>query len=155
MVKLRGDITMQIGREKIILVPSFLNLMQIEERLAPDNLYTLADKIGHAKITAKELVNILYCGTGRYDEQTQEWSSKWEFMEFGELLLKHEGVAELMAPAMQFIETLFASMKEDKEPKKETAKPAKKTTSRSRSTGKSSPKSRSAASDTQRLSSTG
>lgn len=134
----RGEISLQLGTKKIKLVPSFANLMEVEDKLAPDTVFGLLDKAQGNALTGKELVTILYCGTGKYNDEAMEWTSEFTFIEFGELCLKHNGIVGLLAPAVEFLTSLMVSMKaETKSVKKPATRTRKKRTpSRGKTTSK-------------------
>jgi hypothetical protein len=140
-MRIRGDIKLDVGDETINLVPSFLNLMEIEDRCDPETIFTLVAKMEKQEVKAKDLVAILHAGTGYPNKDTGDWTSKYELNEFGQLCLEAGGIVGLLAPAMELLTSLLISMKpkdEEEIKKKPTAsKRARKTTaSRGQTTSK-------------------
>jgi len=126
----RGDIKLQVRGKAIKLTPSFSNLMEIEDRLAPETVFSLLDKAKDGHLRGREVVTVLYCGTGTYDAEAMAWKSSYEFVPFGELCLGHNGIVGLLAPAIELLTSLMVSMTEDEpatdKPKKKPRTPRKK-----------------------------
>ena len=143
-MKTRDAVNLKLGKEVIRLTPSFSNLMEVEDRLPGETVFTLLEKFAPVgqdntpDIKARDLVTVLHCGTGKWDAEEGEVVYEHDFREFGEMCLLHGGIANLITPAIEFLTALLVTM-EAKEPVKKPT--PKKTTTRKRPVRKSSGKS--------------
>ncbi|MEE8499521.1 MAG: GTA-gp10 family protein, partial [Kiloniellales bacterium] len=57
--KERGEVTLELGGESYVLVPSFGAVCEIEDALGA-NLFTLGRRLALAEITAREVIDLAH-----------------------------------------------------------------------------------------------
>ncbi len=106
--KERGEVTLELGGESYVLVPSFGAVCEIEDALGA-NLFTLGRRLALAEITAREVIDLAHACLA-------QTGVKLDKAALGEAILE-AGTLEVMAVLAEFCANYaFGGRREKKDP---------------------------------------
>ncbi len=109
----RGEVTLELGGESYVLVPSFGAVCEIEDALGA-NLFGLGRRLALAEITAREVIDLAHACLA-------QTGVKLDKAALGEAILE-AGTLEVMAVLAEFCANYaFGGRREKKAPGAETA----------------------------------